>query len=952
MIKRLSSLKLTITCLFILALLTILGTIYQVEHGLYLAQKNIFNSNFFLFHGLPLPSVKLVLIVLGINLISMMISKWRLMLHKPSLFLLHSSLIILLISSFINSISRVEAFINLKEAESSNIAKDYYNWDLSIFKQGKALQTITFNKLKTTNQISSDLTITVKDKFINSAIFDTPFAGRILKSLPIENDYEKNSPALILDISGKELELQGNDQDTLILKELVINLHRKAYNMPFGIKLIDVTRELYPGTQVAKSYQSKVLLNNNDNSREVLISMNKPLRFKDYTIYQSSYSIDLNGDEYSTFAIVKNPGYLIPYFATLLAAIGLWLHFGLMFLGYLKKRHLITATIITLSLLPQGALAAQSIDYQYFKQILVQDQGRLKPLDTFARSLLLRFSGKSRLDTMSHLDWFSKVIFEPTKINDSRVFLINNPEILESLNLQASDTRRYSFNNLRIAMDKLEAFNNTALNKPEKARSEFDREYMRIFSNLCCYTHLMNSLRFYFPDKNLHIEGETLEAQFNNSKNLSLFDLITHIQTLEKAITNIKPDQLKQLSSTDSAYINMAMTLFDSIEGYKAFSQAYPSNQSLNIIHNSNATLYTPWDNLIDKENKDKTSLRLLKDLYDGYHNNNFKKTSLAFVKYNHQQISFKQKFKMQLELIYNQINPLTNAKFIYGLAFLLIMISSLFKSNYFNHNLNQWLILTAFGLHSFALISRIIILERPPVSNLFETFVFVSWVTVIIGLVIERIDRRNIGLIIASFVALLLLLISSKFANEGDTMQVVIAVLNSNFWLSTHVICISIGYAGVFSAGIIGHIYLIKQLLKTNELHLKEISKMIYGVMAFGLCFSFLGTILGGIWADQSWGRFWGWDPKENGALLIVLWSTIMFHSKMAGLIKDRGFAIGSIMGSMVVILSWFGVNLLGVGLHSYGFTSGLAQLLIGYYGFEVLFVASTLIIARIKSR
>jgi len=123
----------------------------------------------------------------------------------------------------------------------------------------------------------------------------------------------------------------------------------------------------------------------------------------------------------------------------------------------------------------------------------------------------------------------------------------------------------------------------------------------------------------------------------------------------------------------------------------------------------------------------------------------------------------------------------------------------------------------------------------------------------------------------------------------------------------------------------------------------LREVQKMIYGTLGFGLLFSFIGTVLGGIWADQSWGRFWGWDPKENGALLIVIWCVILLHARQWGKIRDLGVALGSVFGGIVVSLAWFGVNLLNVGLHSYGFTDGAATKLFLYIGFELLFMAIT---------
>jgi ABC-type transport system involved in cytochrome c biogenesis permease subunit len=132
------------------------------------------------------------------------------------------------------------------------------------------------------------------------------------------------------------------------------------------------------------------------------------------------------------------------------------------------------------------------------------------------------------------------------------------------------------------------------------------------------------------------------------------------------------------------------------------------------------------------------------------------------------------------------------------------------------------------------------------------------------------------------------------------------------------------------------------------SEMDLKFLNKIILGMIGFGLCFTFLGTMLGGIWADQSWGRFWGWDPKENGALLIILWTAITLHARLAGYIKDFGVAVFAIIGTMVVMLSWFGVNLLGVGLHSYGFTEGLVINLLSYFFIEFVFIFVVIFLQR----
>jgi len=147
-------------------------------------------------------------------------------------------------------------------------------------------------------------------------------------------------------------------------------------------------------------------------------------------------------------------------------------------------------------------------------------------------------------------------------------------------------------------------------------------------------------------------------------------------------------------------------------------------------------------------------------------------------------------------------------------------------------------------------------------------------------------------------------------------------AVLDSNFWLATHVVVITLGYSATFVAGFIAAIALIKGLF--GKPILKSEENMVFGAVCFALLLSFVGTVLGGIWADQSWGRFWGWDPKENGALMIVLWNAAILHARIAGVAKRTGIMVMAVFGNAITSWSWFGTNMLGIGLHSYGFTDG----------------------------
>lgn len=169
--------------------------------------------------------------------------------------------------------------------------------------------------------------------------------------------------------------------------------------------------------------------------------------------------------------------------------------------------------------------------------------------------------------------------------------------------------------------------------------------------------------------------------------------------------------------------------------------------------------------------------------------------------------------------------------------------------------------------------------------------------------------------------------------------MPSLVAVLDTNFWLATHVTAITIGYSAGMLAALLGSAYLLLKLFgwkRHDPSARRELARMTYGVLCFALIFSTVGTILGGVWANDSWGRFWGWDPKENGALLIVISQVVMLHARRAGFLRDHGTCMAAAFGGTIIAFSWWGVNLLGVGLHSYGFTSGIQRALWTYYGIQ----------------
>jgi ABC-type transport system involved in cytochrome c biogenesis permease subunit len=211
-------------------------------------------------------------------------------------------------------------------------------------------------------------------------------------------------------------------------------------------------------------------------------------------------------------------------------------------------------------------------------------------------------------------------------------------------------------------------------------------------------------------------------------------------------------------------------------------------------------------------------------------------------------------------------------------------------------------------------------------VTNLYSSAIFIGCACVLLGLLVELIFGRGFGVAVASIIGASTLVIAYFLGLDGDNLNMLQAVLDTNFWLATHVTTVTLGYSATYFAGIFGLVYILAGVctpVLTGDVR-KSLGQVTYGVICFATMLSFTGTVLGGIWADQSWGRFWGWDPKENGALMIVIWNALILHARWGGLVKQRGVAVLAVFGCVVTTWSYFRTNQLGVGLHSYGFTTG----------------------------
>jgi ABC-type transport system involved in cytochrome c biogenesis permease subunit len=600
----------------------------------------------------------------------------------------------------------------------------------------------------------------------------------------------------------------------------------------------------------------------------------------------------------------------------------------------LLRRSLCSLLAMTL-LFSISAFASAGIkDYSNFKKIPVLDNGRLKPLDTFARSLLTQLSGRDHNGKQEASAWLASLFFDPESTVNDKIFLINNPDVAQALGINPQPDRHYTPGQLQQGYALLVKLDQAAEKIPEKERSLAENEMIRVFGNVNLYVDLSSSFLFVFPQSDFTIVSKSAKAKLGLPLTQNQFSFID---------IALKADKI---SLDDPEVALTASNLMRWSKDYK--------NLPFTVIPSGKNWL-SPWDALTADFGNGQTRQLLLcwDEMALNYAKGDdaaFNKTTRIYfnsVQYLLSEDDLKKVKKFPLELFYQAASPFTWSIMFYILAFIFFMVS-FSSSKTLWYNLGLCSIAAGFLPHLTGLLMRIIIMARPPVSSLYETFIFVSFITVLLGLFIEYYNRQWLGIVTAAISGTALLFIANKYSAEGDTLKVLIAVLNSNFWLATHVTTITMGYGATCVGGILGHIWLLQSVFKKDSQILDQTYKTTLGILGVALTLTFLGTNLGGIWADQSWGRFWGWDPKENGALMIVLWTALLFHAKAGQMIGPRGLAVGAVIGMMVVMWAWFGVNLLSVGLHSYGFTSGIATALVIYAVLEVGFLLMTTFLSR----
>ncbi|KAA5544466.1 cytochrome C biogenesis protein [Roseiconus nitratireducens] len=932
--------------------------------------------------------------------------------------LLHLGVGLLMVGQFAFGDRQLEQRISLVEGASTNSLINLDKVELAFINSQEGKDEVTaipgsrLEQASRTGDLIQDPSLPVDVKvlnyFENSDLTDpkpdnpaTVGLGKQVQATPARKrggtDSEVNVAAAYVQLidkdSGKPLETHLvsqmlSDRETLIPDgsakdvfdtvrvddtdyKLGLKYHREV--KPYWVQLEDVQRRNYSGTETPRDYSSYIRIVDPETGedRRERVWMNNPLRYRGETFFQSSYTALPGGKELTGLQVVRNSGWLIPYVACSIMALGMLAHF----LGTLKRfvgrrerettkelaamdpeerrrrqsskpiwiAMAVAGAFGLVALIPWSAvltsLRPQTRDYEYdfytAGKIPTQFGGRIMPLDAFARQTLKAISNRESLPLdnapgaiesraqgkkLSAMQWLMEVAVDEPALRYLPMFRVDAEEVRSELKLERRESKLYSLDELLDQWSEASDLIQLARNKDVAAQSFKEKKLLELDRRTRQY--MLTAEAFQLP-RPPEIPTENLPEGITEAmvQQFAVSELQKRMQQIQQmpAARIIPPSKSQAENSVNDP-------------DWMAFAPAFFEDAAKGLGPDDGSPLVSePFSAMIKSYADEK------KD-YEGF--NEAVDAQLALSR-DYPIAGFNTR-KVGLERWMESNAPSLWARVLY-LVGLVMGLGYFALGGHRLRNATWGVLFVALLIHSATLLSRIYITGRAPVINIYSSAVFIGWAAVLFGLVAERIFKLGFGNMLAATAGALTLFVANGLSS-GDTMPVLQAVLDTQFWLATHVISVSLGYVATLVGGTLGIGYLISCWAGMSEKAQRSLYRMIYGAACFGILFSTVGTILGGLWADDSWGRFWGWDPKENGALLIVIWNALMLHARWDGMVKALGFSILAIGGNIVTAWSWFGTNELGIGLHSYGFTQGVLMWLSVFIGTQVAFIIAGL--------
>lgn len=570
--------------------------------------------------------------------------------------------------------------------------------------------------------------------------------------------------------------------------------------------------------------------------------------------------------------------------------------------------------------------------------IPVQNGGRIKPLSTFAGFTMLGLHGARSMKVegtggktykINPTAWLMDSLFRPQLAIKLPTFRIDNSAVLETIGVKSRGKRdRYSYSDIEPGREKLIELAKTYEAVEKDKRDPVQAQTIALAYNLREYESLLGYFGFARFGVTLHGSGKDGAA-----------DQHAEISAVMQTAPEIRK-QVAQSQAQGQPIDSHIQSLMEQVQDAANFAKF-----GLNILppaEPKNPTWLSAGNAIFNAISDPKTDAQLaiadIKAL-----ETTARSAGESEATFRVQLVSLRDRLAarakdrgeykhIQLEADFYRKNWFLNALvfFIIGTVSALTMWT---LGKGIAGRIVTWITfgstLTGLVICIIAIVQRCIIMQRPPVGNLYDTIIFIAATAVLIALLIEAMTRRRFALGIAPIIGTLLIILSRRFelGDAKDYMDPLVAVLNSNYWLTIHVLTITLGYAAGLLSAFLAFIYLLMRglCLDNGDREIRRaFTRAVYGMICLTLFLSLVGTVLGGIWANDSWGRFWGWDPKENGALLIVLWTLAILHGRLGGYIREWGLHFAAVFTGAVVTFSWWHVNFLNTGLHNYGFTAG----------------------------
>ena len=548
----------------------------------------------------------------------------------------------------------------------------------------------------------------------------------------------------------------------------------------------------------------------------------------------------------------------------------------------LRTRALIfmaTATALiacTLRAAPPGISAADSgnLDSKQWGLLAIQDGGRRKPMDTFAKETLIRVTGRSAYTDKTGRTWrpndfVLSALIETHDWKNEPMVLISSGQLVEQLGLDKT-RRRFSFAQLTGSAELQRLVTEAqALKRVEKPLTRVQQEALSVSDRLTLLARVMDGRALLIVPAPANETDPWVEPALGGSKyyaDAQFASIQTQLQTVATAYVQ-----------GDGFNLNRAANQLR--EDLRALSPSiYPRDQQL------------------------------------------------------------------RLEYFYNHFEAFYRAIWCYGIALVILIMAHLRKRGRALQYIGVAVAIVGLVFQAAGIVMRCMIAGRPPVTNMYESIIWVSFAVSFFGMIFFARYRAPMYLLAALPVTLIaLLLVHQMPIAMPSSIDPLVPVLRDNFWLTIHVLTITLSYAAFALAMGFGHILLWRYA--RNPAAARADAPMhfwLYRVLQLGVLLLAAGTILGGVWANYSWGRFWGWDPKETWALIALLCYILALHGRLAGWWTQFGLAVASVVCFLAVLMAWYGVNfVLGKGLHSYGFGIGGETYVAIFVALDLLFVA-----------